>query len=343
MITFAIPTWNRVDKLKVCLESMLKQIHEIEDKVLIRVYNNASDDGTDELLEEFKNSHPTIIDYRNGIDHVQGTESFKRAFLLPETKYTWMFGDDDILAPNGLKNVIDYLKRKEVDFIHVAEATRVKNEQRIYQATTLELCSGFGFTEMTGFISGNICNTKKLQEVLNSPYCIVYQKAAFFQSLVIMDAFSDSPAAFFNAPVIDLQERQQTIETCERWNKEDVLLKYADMAEGLEVLRNKKRLPDKLPDDFFRYLEGNMFAKIMFNLYDSYSNKIEYVDNRYWEYLYSMASFLNEPQKMVDVITKFKFELDEYIKVKKAADEQLKKVQEAHDPSISIVYPFSYV
>lgn len=343
MITFTIPTWNRADKLRVCLNSLIGQINEVADNVLIRVYNNASDDGTSELLAEFKDYYPYILECKEGIGHVIGTESFKRAFLMAETDWLWMFGDDDILAPNGLKNVIEYIKRKDVEFIHAAEVTRVANEERIYCATTFELCSGFGFTEMTGFMSGNICKTKKLQSVLNSPDCKKYQESAFFQSLIVMDAFSDSKAAFMNAPIIDLQERQQSYETCVRWAAEDVLLKYSNTAEGLQILRGKGRIPEKLPDDFFRYLEGNLFAKIMFNLYDHYSNKVEYVDAKFWDYLYSMTEFLNDKTHMVDTIGNFRREFDEYIKAKKAADKQLIKVQEAHDPSITVVYPFSYV
>lgn len=343
MITFAIPTWNRKDKLRVCLDSMIEQIKGVWENVVIRIYNNASDDGTKELLAEYKKEYPEIIDYVDGDIHVDGTESFKRAFLLPETEYMWMFGDDDILAPNGLKNVIECIKNKNPEFIHVSEFTRFRDEQRIYVSTTLGLCEGFGFTEMTGFISGNICRTKKLQQVLTSMDCVTYQKCAFFQSLIIMDAFSDSKAVFINMPIIDLQERQQSYETCTRWNNENVLMRYADISEGLDVLRNKGRIPDKLSDDFFRYLEGNLFAKILYNVYDCYSNKMEQVDNKYWEYVYNMATFLRDSSGIVKVIDNFKNELSKYIEMKKNADDQLKKVQEAHDPSITVVYPFTYI
>lgn len=343
MITFTIPTWNRVDRLRVCLESLIGQIVETEEDIKIAVYNNASDDGTDELLKEFKRKHDTIIEYKNGIEHVRGEESFKRAFLMSGTEWLWMFGDDDILAPNGLKSVIDYIKRKDVDFIHVAEVYRVAHEHRIYRATTLELCEGFGFVDMTGFISGNICKSAGIHQVLNSHECNEYKKSSYFQSLVIMDAFSDSRAAFMNMPIIDLQDRVQSYETSVRWEAEKTPLRYIYTADGLNILKDKGRIPEKLSGDFFRYLEGNLFTKIMYNLFHHYDGRVKKVEVHYWDSLYSMTEFLDDPESMKIIITGFKETFDEYIDAKVLMNNKLGCVKDAHDKSTMTVYPFSYI
>lgn len=342
MITFAIPTWNRVDKLKVCLESMIQQINEIEETVRICVYNNASDDGTNELLEEFKDKYPDVIEYQNGKEHVRGQESFKRAFLMPKTEWMWMFGDDDLLAENGLKNILDILKRKDVDFIHAAEFTRVSGEPKTYYATTMELCCGFGFVEMTGFISGNICRTKKLQGVLNGDDCKMYQECSYFQSLVILDAFSDSKAAFINAPVVDLQERVQAIATCERWDKEEVPIHYADLGDGLTRLKEKGIIQGLLPDDFFRYLSVNLFTKILYTFYGMSSTKKELVDDKYWDMVLKLAGLASDTA-MAGKIVKFRESLQVYVDHIKLTDPLLLKVQEMHDLCTNTLYPDTYI
>jgi glycosyltransferase involved in cell wall biosynthesis len=342
MITFAIPTWNRVDKLEVCLSSLINQIQSVSERVLICVYNNASDDRTSDLLKEFRNKYPDVIEYKNGTDHVRGQESFKRAFMMPSTEWFWMFGDDDILAANGLANIIDILRRKDCDFIHASEFSRVGLENKTFYSTTMELCCGFGFTEMTGFISGNICRTRKFRDVLNGPDCELYQNSSFFQSLAILDAFCDSKAAFVNAPVVDLQERVQTVETCERWNKEDVSLHYADISPGLIRLKEKGVIKDELPDDFFRYLSANLFTKILYNFYERANSKREFIEEKYWMMIYSMAE-MSSDKSMSGKIDKFKISLNEYVAHIQKTDGLLLKIQEAHDPCTSVIYPETYI
>lgn len=342
MITFAIPTWNRVDKLEVCLSSLIEQIKQVPEKVLICVYNNASDDGTDMLLKELQSRYPEIISYIDGEVHQKHQESFKRAFLMPETEWMWMFGDDDVLAPNGLRNIIDILKRKDVDFIHAAEATRVGVENKTYYATAMELCCGFGFTEMTGFISGNICRTKKLHKAIHSEEGKYYQDCSFYQSLIILDAFSDCKAAFVNAPVIDLQERIQSNATVARWDKEDISLHYAEIGLGLNLLCNKGVIKGRLPEDFFRYLTANLFTKILYNFYDYSNAKKVHIDEKYWDMVYSMAE-LTVDEKMKDNITNFKKALHDYVENLQVAHSLLVKIQEAHDPCTNTLYPETYI
>jgi len=340
MITFAIPTWNRADKLRVCLDSIVSQI--IDDRIKIAIYNNASDDNTEEVIEEFKRIYPTVFISKTGTEHVVAQESFIRAFSMPTSKYMWMFGDDDILLPGGLRTVIDVLQRKEPDFIHVAEFTRVANENRSYFATTLDLCCGFGFVEMTGFISGNICRTEPFQSVLNSADMLTYQTSSFMQSCMILDAFSDSKACFINAPIIDNQEREQTIESCTRWQAENVQLNYALVANGLDLLRSKGKVGKTLPVDFFRYLTGNLIGKSLFNFHAHAEATQDYVDEKYWDAMNLMASFLDDEGKTLKVIADFKASFNAYIKHNKKTHKLMVKLQQDHDKSTEITYPFSY-
>jgi glycosyltransferase involved in cell wall biosynthesis len=345
MITFAIPTWNRADKLEICIKSMLDQIIDGGHRdVKISVFNNASTDNTEKVLKEYKYSFPEIISYKTGIEHVNCQESFKQAFLMPETEYMWTFGDDDILYENGLNVVINLLKKYDLSFVHGAEFNRVSNEHRTYRASLLELCSGFGFIEMTGFISGNIFKSKPLQDVINSSDYEIYKKSAYSHSLLIMDAFADHNAAFINAPIVDLQDRVQTATTCTRWNEENTSLNYTYTGGGIERLLQKKRIPEVLPDDFFRYLSVNLFTKILYNFYDHSNSYTVKIDQDLWDNVRKLAITLREEERerMLSQIDKFKLSLDAYVDSKLATNELLIKVQESHDPVTQVVYPDSY-
>ena len=344
MITFTIPTWNRKEKLRVCLQSLIEQIKTINERILIAVYNNASDDGTEIVLKEFKENHPEIIKYITGSDHVRGEESFKRAFLLADTEWMWMFGDDDILVSGGLVEVVSLLKRKDVDFIHAAEKSRVSGENRIYNATLLDLCQGFGFVEMTGFISGNIARTKKLHEVLNGEFVEIYRDASYFQSLILLDAFASSKAAFINAPIIDLQNNEQTAETGGRWLKEDVAIRYVNIADGLASLVERGKIPSELTEEFFRYLSGNLFGKIMYNFYEHCLVKNNHIESEYWERLYKLVAMLPETERIREtkVIDGFNKALREWMDSVLCTAKALIRVQEAHEPATIKEYPFTY-
>jgi len=344
MITFAIPTWNRADKLRICLDSMIEQIKEVDDKVLICIYNNVSTDNTEEVLKEFKEKYPDIVNYKSGEEHLPFAGSFKNAFMMPETEYTWMFGDDDILSPNGLIIVLDVLKRKNIDFVHGAEASRVANEQRSFYATTKNLCYGFGFIDVTGFISGNIVKTKPYQNVLNSKDMNLYNKSSFPQSLSILDAFADSPAALINAPIVDNQNRSQTEESCARWQAENIQLNYAMVSSGIEKLISKGKVDKELPNDFFRYLTGNMFGKTMYNFYAHMQTTNDYVGEEYWKEVVKMASFLKleDKEKMLVIIKEFKKSFNAYVAHVKKSDKLLQQLQIDHDKSTDTIYPFSY-
>ena len=344
MITFTIPTWNRADKLEVCLQSLIEQIEISDYEIKIAVYNNGSDDGTDKVLEKYNSEYPEIISYTNGNPHVCGEESHKRAFLMAKTEWLWMFGDDDLLVKDGLKIVTDLIKRKDIEFVHVSEASR-SGEPRIYNSTLLDLCQGFGFTEMTGFMSGNVGKTGKIHSVLASDNYSVYKTCSFQQSLILLDAFADSKSSFINSAIIDLQDNEQTAETGQRWLKEDTSRRYVNMADGLVLLREQKRIPDVLQNEFFRYLTGNMFGKIMYNFYEWCLVNNNHISDEDWQRLRTLSTFLpkEERARIHDVINGFDVALTRYMNCNLAAAKALIGVQEAHEPATIESYPFTYI
>lgn len=331
--------------MRVCLTSIIEQINKTDENILISVYNNASDDNTNDVLDEFVKLYPSKIKVKTGKNHVPWTESFKNAFLTSKTEYLWMFGDDDILVDGGLETVISILKRKNVDFIHASEFTRAGDERRTYYAKLTDLCSGFGFTEITGFISGNICRSKPIHEALKSKEYKIYRKCSFMQSMIIMDAFANSDCAFINAPIIDNQDRVQANESCERWQKENIQLNYAFVGLGLKTLMDKSRINSTLPIDFFRYLTGNMFGKSLYNFYAHSEVTKDFIPKKHIEALYLMAGFLEESEReeMNKVIYEFMSHHKKYIRSMKKMEKHQIDLQVSHDKSTKIVYPFTYV
>lgn len=107
ILSICIPTYNRAALLKEALESILPQIGEdLRDQVEIVVSDNASTDGTGQLVaERQKNSGRKIKYYRNpanlGFD-----ANVLKVVEQASGEFCWIFGDDDLMAAGALGTVV---------------------------------------------------------------------------------------------------------------------------------------------------------------------------------------------------------------------------------------------
>lgn len=65
MVSICIPTYNRKESLRKCLDSLVKQPEFIEGKVEVVISDNASSDGTDLLGKKYAKDYPGVKYYRN--------------------------------------------------------------------------------------------------------------------------------------------------------------------------------------------------------------------------------------------------------------------------------------
>ena len=106
-LTVYVPTFNRHEKLKNCLDIISKEIKGLEDKVLVFVSNNGSTDGTRAYLESL--DYPWL-QIRHNEENVGSTQNILYCFHLPiETGFVWPVGDDDYLMPNSLSGILSII------------------------------------------------------------------------------------------------------------------------------------------------------------------------------------------------------------------------------------------
>jgi GT2 family glycosyltransferase len=115
-LTIYIPTLNRLEKLRNCLNIISREIIGLEDKVLVYVSNNGSTDGTKEFLES--------LDYRwlhirHNSENVGFALNVLHCFNLPiESEFVWPIGDDEYLMPNAISGILSLIKKyPEADYI----------------------------------------------------------------------------------------------------------------------------------------------------------------------------------------------------------------------------------
>ncbi len=229
-------------------------------------------DVIQKLREEYPFVAPVRFEREAGHDY---SHAFQKLFQLTDAKWTWTFGDDDILLPGGLQHMLKALDRDDLHFIHVSEKKRTTNSGALHIATLAELCNVYGLLDMTGFITGNIVRTEKLKAAAKVESWDIYAKSAFVQSLALFEVLKNEKAAFLDWPIIDSQEEEQNDETKRRWTAFDIPTRYFYLIDGLEDMRNRGVI-EKVNSAFFRYLSYYLWDRFCQNIVSSFTTTQEF-------------------------------------------------------------------
>lgn len=258
--------------MNLCIRSIAEQIVSVNrDDINIVILDHGSEESTAIVIEALRKDFPFIhpIRMERG-DKDDYSYAFKALFQVTESKWTWTFGDDDILLPDGLNKMLPALQRDDLNFIHVAEKKRATLTGGLHNAPLIDLCNTYGLLDMTGFITGNIVRTEKLKAAAQLESWDIYAKSAFVQSLALFEVLKDDKSAFLDWPIIDSQEADQNEETQRRWTHFDIPTRYFHLVEGLEDMKNRGVIT-QLNSAFFRYLSYYLWDRFVQNLVSSYT------------------------------------------------------------------------
>lgn len=110
LISIVLPTYNRIDYLKITLKHFRPQVLRNSQKVELIICNNASTDGTDFFFERHDNN--SFFKYINYKDHIDVGLSIKRSISNATGRYVLLWGDDDLPFPF----LLDILLQAIVEF-----------------------------------------------------------------------------------------------------------------------------------------------------------------------------------------------------------------------------------
>jgi glycosyltransferase involved in cell wall biosynthesis len=294
-LAFVIPTWNRPEHLKRCVESIATQLHGdsyisiVQDGLLAETST-----AIDEMMDKWPSTHFVVTHN----EHTDYSAAFRAMFRAePDADWVWTFGDDDILRPGAVKFILERLKDEPADFIHVAEAKRASGTNNLYRSNTLlNLVNQFGLIEMTGFITGNITRGPLLAQAAETSNWERYAKTAFVQSLAILETLRDRPAMFMDIPLIDSQERDQTEQTVKVWTEQDIPGRYLLVIDAIEYMFDRGILTDKVRPEFFRYLSYHLFDRHLTSFIADYLNYGAMWTNEAWGKLMKFANFIADEE-----------------------------------------------
>src|SRR5438128_1806612 len=103
LLSICIPTFNRADCLKQCLESIVSQFADpaIKDKVEVVVSDNASTDNTEAVVKQFLDRFSNIH-YRKNPENLGFDRNALALVEKARGEFVWFLGDDDALFPDSI-------------------------------------------------------------------------------------------------------------------------------------------------------------------------------------------------------------------------------------------------
>lgn len=134
ILTIAIPTFNRLNDLKACINSIVIASSYTDEVVEIFVSDNNSSDGTKQFLKTYKKKANNII-FRLKINNqnIGGTKNIQSMFEFCNGKYVYWISDDDLMLPNALNDVIGVIKLHSPTYIRTAMIVNlIKSKKAFY-------------------------------------------------------------------------------------------------------------------------------------------------------------------------------------------------------------------
>ena len=165
LLTIAIPTYNRSRFLQELLSSIADDVAQ-EDSIEVLISDNASTDDTASVVEEFSRLR-TVASIRN-VENIGPDANFVQCLQRASGKYVWIIGDDDVIAPNGVRVLASLLSRADYDLVYITSYPLSSSGGDAGQIQAIEFTDAAAFAKRVNiyfsFISGNIINRQRFSE-----------------------------------------------------------------------------------------------------------------------------------------------------------------------------------
>lgn len=137
-LTIGIPTYNGAKYLAESIESAVSQLSELlQPRVEILVSDNASTDGTSEIVQRYVAMYPDVMSYSRNEQNIGYDRNVDTLFKVAKGKYVWLLGDDDVLVSGALKRFFSVLSQQKniavfvlpTSFVNISTGNRSWNRQ----------------------------------------------------------------------------------------------------------------------------------------------------------------------------------------------------------------------
>ena len=269
--TIAIPTFNRLSRLKKAIDSVLSQKISNQFEFNIAISNTYSNDSTYDYLNGLKKKKEFIIHNERKKEDKSILSQFinfrNLAKIIPaDTDWVWWLGDDDYLyKKESIKIVTEKINESANNkniplFIHACHPERASSKGQCVNDTIMNLCEKFGYHEMLGWMSSIILKKDAMIKVLNEStknmnYLDDNKKevaSCFSHSASILKNFHNRKGLFLDLGLVCNQDEKQTDDTKKRWENDNVCNRYFKIIDDFFEIRDVVKIKT-FQKPFFRY------------------------------------------------------------------------------------------
>jgi len=278
-LAVVIPTFNRVEKLKVALQSIEAQIIDSSVELHCVISNTASTDETGIFLDTLKSNEKITYHILNKMEVNEWLNWLRCIEFIPtDIDWVWFHGDDDYFSTNDavqiIVNQIINPLNINVTLIHACQSRRSRNTGIIHNGKLFDLCNSIGYHEMLGwmsslvvkrdkFVNGLVKYLKKSEEIKIIDDAITLKISAFSHSAALLEACINDEALFVDVPLIEPQDLEQDELSIKRWEKDKTGLRYFFVIDDLIDLKERGIIKDNLSSTFFRYLNYSIWDRFL--------------------------------------------------------------------------------
>lgn len=115
-VSILIPVFNRKDYIAACIQSALDQTYT---NIEIIIVDNASDDGTWEICQQFAVNDQRVRVFRNETN-IGPVRNWLRCVNEAQGEYGKILFSDDLMFPQFLEHTLPFLYQPEVGFVFTA-------------------------------------------------------------------------------------------------------------------------------------------------------------------------------------------------------------------------------
>jgi hypothetical protein len=210
VLTVVFPTWERPEELTLAVSSIADQIDdELAGKIEIIISDNASGPETRAVLQRLSETYPSVNYYVHAENH-GGMYQVAIAPHRARGRWTWVFGDDDVLAPGGLKAVLEVLENEQPSFLTINRQVWDKSLSQCLAPTRhnlpdmpfntfIDLLKVFGFDQLS-FFTSQVYESQPARDFDVEPY--LSSLCRYAQLPYYLEVFHDQPSYYLAKAVV---------------------------------------------------------------------------------------------------------------------------------------------
>ena len=168
ILTIGIPTYNRAEFLRKCLENIYSQVGN-DCRFEVVVCDNDSTDNTSRIIQEFLQKYETLVYYKNDTN-IGVSKNIQKVLELSKGEYINLHGDDDYFNEGIYYTIFNMINsNRYCDLMYLSMKWHPLNIKRGMGMSNYQIDSGTG-----GWISGMV--------IKNDAYKKILQKEKFLYS-----------------------------------------------------------------------------------------------------------------------------------------------------------------